>query len=181
MANEFGGVELQCVAPQYVPFGGAYDSEPASNRGCTVLGSDAEGLINGSAYIREQHHYSTGHIWRGFGVLIGFWIFFIGVTALGFELRNNQGGASVLQYKRNLRNKKRNGDVEATTSGLADREQRAPPTTQEVKQSTFSWQNLDYYVKYHGQQKQLLDKVFGYVKPGNLVALMGSSGAGKTT
>jgi ABC-type multidrug transport system ATPase subunit len=56
----------------------------------------------------------------------------------------------------------------------------APPP-QRVKQSTFCWHDLNYFVKYQGQQKQLLDKVFGYVQPGNLVALMGSSGAGKTT
>ena len=32
-----------------------------------------------------------------------------------------------------------------------------------------------------GGQKQLLNNVFGYVKPGTLTALMGASGAGKTT
>ena len=30
-------------------------------------------------------------------------------------------------------------------------------------------------------KKQLLQQVSGYIKPGQLVALMGSSGAGKTT
>jgi ATP-binding cassette subfamily G (WHITE) protein 2 (SNQ2) len=32
-----------------------------------------------------------------------------------------------------------------------------------------------------GGKRQLLDNVFGYVKPGQLTALMGASGAGKTT
>jgi ATP-binding cassette subfamily G (WHITE) protein 2 (SNQ2) len=32
-----------------------------------------------------------------------------------------------------------------------------------------------------GGTRQLLNKVFGYVKPGTLTALMGASGAGKTT
>jgi ABC-type multidrug transport system ATPase subunit len=36
-------------------------------------------------------------------------------------------------------------------------------------------------VPFNGEKKQLLNKVFGFVKPGSLVALMGASGAGKTT
>lgn len=40
---------------------------------------------------------------------------------------------------------------------------------------------MTYTVPVPGGKKQLLDNVFGYVKPGTLTALMGSSGAGKTT
>ena len=178
MANEFHGLELQCVAPQYVPFGGSYENLTAEFRGCTVLGSDANGLINGVDYIRDQYGYAIGHIWRGFGVLVGFWIFFIGVTALGFELRNNQGGSSVLLYKRGARTRKTD-ELEKDTAQDSDRTVQA--MSQSARQSTFSWHDLDYFVKYQGVQKQLLDKVFGFVQPGNLVALMGCSGAGKTT
>lgn len=183
MANEFGGLGLQCVSPQYVPYGGSYDNQTANYRGCTVLGADSMGMIDGATYIRDQYSYSTGHIWRGFGVLIGFWIFFLGVTALGFELRDNQGGSSVLLYKRSLWNKKRELDPEAQSVSLkGERENTQPlPDSQTVKQSTFTWHDLDYYVKSHGEKKQLLDKIFGFVQPGNLTALMGSSGAGKTT
>jgi ATP-binding cassette subfamily G (WHITE) protein 2 (SNQ2) len=37
----------------------------------------------------------------------------------------------------------------------------------------------NYFVPVKGGQKQLLNDVFGYVKPGTLTALMGASGAGK--
>ncbi|KAL2132058.1 hypothetical protein VTI74DRAFT_4260 [Chaetomium olivicolor] len=183
MANEFTGLELDCVAPQYVPYGPQYESGAlVSHHGCTVLGSNTlTGMIDGHAYITQQYSYAAGHIWRGFGVLIGFWIAFIAATALAFELRTSDGGSSVLLYKRSLRNKKVGQDVEAARG-----EERKPvaslaPLSQQVKQSTFCWHDLDYFVKYQGQRKQLLDKVFGYVQPGNLVALMGCSGAGKTT
>jgi ABC-type multidrug transport system fused ATPase/permease subunit len=136
-------------------------------------------MIDGHAYITQQFSYATGHIWRGFGVLIGFWVTFIIVTALGFELRNSHGGSSVLLYKRGLRGKKPEKDVEAAAEEKAT--PHAAPASQPVKQSTFCWHDLDYFVKYQGHQKQLLDKVFGFVQPGNLVALMGCSGAGKTT
>ncbi|EYE92883.1 putative ABC multidrug transporter [Aspergillus ruber CBS 135680] len=172
MANEFVGLQLQCIEPDYIPYGNGYSD--SKYRGCSVLGSNEEGMIDGAAYIRQQYSYSVHHIWRSFGILVGFWAFFIFVTALGFELRDKQGGSSVLLYKRGSQ-KRGPGGQQKRPKVLADALQ------QTGKHSTFTWNNLDYYVPFQGEKKQLLHKVFGYVKPGNLVALMGSSGAGKTT
>ncbi|KAL4769136.1 ABC-2 type transporter-domain-containing protein [Aspergillus nidulans var. acristatus] len=173
MANEFTRLELQCVEPNYIPYGPGYPDSTSSNRGCSVPGSNGD-LISGVAYIREQYSYSPGHIWRSFGVLVGFWVFFIFLTAVGFEKLNSQGGSSVLLYKRG-----------SNPSGQKERPATAAnkemTLAQSGKQSTFTWNKLDYHVPFHGQKKQLLDQVFGFVKPGNLVALMGCSGAGKTT
>lgn len=47
--------------------------------------------------------------------------------------------------------------------------------------SVFTWKNLTYTVKTPTGDRTLLDNVQGWVKPGQLGALMGSSGAGKTT
>ena len=179
MANEFGGRELKCEPPQLVPFGPGYENVNSENQGCTVLGSDSDGMISGEAYVSAQYNYSTAHIWRGFGVLIGFWIFFIAATSLAFELRDTSSGGGTLLYRRpglgeKMRKKREGG---SQVKGGKD----LPLGSASVRQSTFSWNNLDYYVKHQGQQKQLLDKVFGFVQPGSLVALMGSSGAGKTT
>ncbi|KAH7214361.1 ABC-2 type transporter-domain-containing protein [Fusarium oxysporum] len=178
MTNEFQGLKLECIAPQYIPFGAGYDSQNRDFRGCTVAGSDESGMIDGVAYVQQQYDYAVGHTWRGFGVVIGFWIFLIGLTALGFELRNSHGGSSVLLYKRGLRTKKRS-DPEKDAGRNTERPLQVP--SQYARQSTFSWHNLDYFVQYQGAQKQLLNQVFGFVQPGNLVALMGCSGAGKTT
>jgi ATP-binding cassette, subfamily G (WHITE), member 2, SNQ2 len=48
-----------------------------------------------------------------------------------------------------------------------------------VYRKSFTWEKLNYHVPYEGGQKRLLHDVYGYVKPGTLTALMGSSGAGK--
>lgn len=48
-------------------------------------------------------------------------------------------------------------------------------------ESVFTWQNLTYTVKTPSGDRKLLDNVQGWIKPGMLGALMGSSGAGKTT
>ncbi|CAK7222792.1 hypothetical protein SEUCBS140593_005023 [Sporothrix eucalyptigena] len=203
VANEFQGLTLDCVSPQYVPYGPSYDSIGiTSERGCTIQGSNPlTGKIDGVDYIREHFMYSPGHIWRGFGVILGFWVFFIAVTAMGFEFRNNHGGSSVLLFKRYFRKSAKVPDIEDTPvtelekagaasasasvtpgsgSGTAS-PALVPPSSSTPRQSTFCWHDLDYFVKYQGAQKQLLDKIFGFVQPGNLVALMGSSGAGKTT
>lgn len=47
--------------------------------------------------------------------------------------------------------------------------------------SVFTWKDLTYTVKTPTGDRTLLDNVQGWVKPGQLGALMGSSGAGKTT
>lgn len=40
---------------------------------------------------------------------------------------------------------------------------------------------LDSSIAKGGESLKLLDEIYGYVKPGTLTALMGASGAGKTT
>lgn len=176
MANEFQGLELECVAPDYIPYGSGYSDTISPNRGCSVVGS-SNGIIDGEAYIGQQFHYSYHHIWRSFGILVGMWLFFIFLTSLGFELRNSQSGSSVLLYKRGSEKKQRMDEEKGNTSSTATE----VALNGSVKQSTFTWNHLDYHVPFQGAKKQLLHQVFGYVKPGNLVALMGSSGAGKTT
>ncbi|KAJ5237041.1 hypothetical protein N7489_007132 [Penicillium chrysogenum] len=100
MANEFVGRKLTCIEPDYLPYGPGYSSSASVHRGCSVLGSDDHGIIDGAKYIQEQYSYSPHHIWRSFGILIGLWVFFIFLTSLGLELRNSQSGSSVLLYKR---------------------------------------------------------------------------------
>ena len=54
-------------------------------------------------------------------------------------------------------------------------------TKNSADDSTFTWKDLTYTVKAEGGDKNLLNNVYGYCKAGTLTALMGSSGAGKTT
>jgi ABC-type multidrug transport system ATPase subunit len=48
-------------------------------------------------------------------------------------------------------------------------------------ESTFTWSDLELNVQIGKETRKLLDGVNGYCKPGTLTALVGASGAGKST
>ena len=50
-----------------------------------------------------------------------------------------------------------------------------------ASKAILTWEGLNYDVPVPGGMKRLLNDVYGYVRPGELTALMGASGAGKTT
>ena len=55
-------------------------------------------------------------------------------------------------------------------------------STRFLPDRVFTWENVNYHVPVSsGKSRQLLSDLYGYVKPGTLTALMGASGAGKTT
>ncbi|KAL4977184.1 hypothetical protein BDW66DRAFT_150287 [Aspergillus desertorum] len=176
MGNEFGGLTMTCDSPQFVPYGDGYSD--ARYRGCTIAGSSG-GEISGPDYIHAQYNYSIHHVWRGFGVVVGMWLFFAVLTAFGFERLRSQGSSSYLVFKRGShgpRHDEEEGDPEDNAA-----KRGSEPNHNMPKQAIFTWDHLDYYVNYQGQKLQLLNQAFGFVKPGSLVALMGCSGAGKTT
>ncbi|KAF1817636.1 hypothetical protein P152DRAFT_470035 [Eremomyces bilateralis CBS 781.70] len=184
MGNEWSGLQLSCQSPQYLPYGASYDND--HYRACSVIGSNGN-TISGDAYIASQYNFSRYHVWRGFGVIIGFWIFFACLTAIGFEMADSTGGSAKLLFKRGS-NPSIDGDVldeEKTVVSTQTTASTAGPATEELNnsshQSIFTWKDLDYFVNVHGDEKQLLQKISGFARPGQLVALMGTSGAGKTT
>lgn len=56
-----------------------------------------------------------------------------------------------------------------------------PEAQRKATASTFTFEDVVYTINANGEEKRLLHNVSGYVKPGQLTALMGASGAGKTT
>ncbi|RDW56738.1 ABC multidrug transporter [Coleophoma cylindrospora] len=182
MGSEFGNLELTCQEPQYIPYGPGYTND--AYRSCTVPGtSPGSNLISGESYIQDQYKYYQSHVWSNVGILIGFWLGFAILTAIGLELAEDKNTGSMLLYKR--------GTTQQATSDSSEEEKNvgredATPENFDansglLKQSLFTFKDLSYYVNHQGAEKQLLQKISGFVKPGQLVALMGSSGAGKTT
>lgn len=181
LATEMGNLDIACVAPQYVPFGPSYTDD--SFKSCTVAGSlPGADTINGETYVNTQYNASIGTIWRNFGIIVAFWLFWAFMTAVGFELNLSTDTGSRILFDRRSRQKEiaRTQDPEKAVSSYSSGSSGHEGTVS-VGETIFTFENIDYFVHHQGKEKQLLQSVSGYVLPGQLVALMGSSGAGKTT
>jgi hypothetical protein len=181
LASEMGNLDLACISPQYVPFGPSYTD--SAFRSCTVAGSLPGGdSINGESYVELQYDASSGTIWRNFGIIVAFWIFWAFTAALGFEYNLSMGTGAKVLFDRSSRmmqlaiESDPEKSIGSSSSSMSDGKENVS-----AGETIFTFENIDYFVHHEGKEKQLLQHVSGYVKPGQLVALMGSSGAGKTT
>ncbi|KAK5681587.1 hypothetical protein LTS10_006120 [Elasticomyces elasticus] len=184
LASEMGSRELACISPQYVPFGPSYTND--AFRSCTVAGTlPGVASINGESYVESHYNASMDTIWRNFGIIVAFWLFWVIMAAVGFELNLSVGTGSRILYDRSSRQRElaSSNDVEKMAGSSSSSSSSSSEAKEEVSvgETIFTFENIDYFVQHEGKEKQLLRAVSGYVMPGQLVALMGSSGAGKTT
>ncbi|KAK2007669.1 ABC-2 type transporter [Colletotrichum eremochloae] len=170
--NEFFAREMQCSESQLVPRGPGTDP---SYQGCSLPGSTlGSTTVSGPAYLEASYQYSRANLWRNFGIIVAFTVFYLGVTVLAVEtVKFKSTGAQSLIFAKYGGTRKEENDkgeaAEETFEPIGD------------GQSVFTFKNVNYTVPYGNGERQLLDKVCGYAKPGKMIALMGSSGAGKTT
>lgn len=189
MSSDIGPMSIQCVEPQYVPYGDSYTD--SLYRSCTMQGSTAgSSIVDGDMYLRTEYGSVTQHTWANVGIIIGFWVFFAIMAAIGFEVNLQGGAGSRVLFERRSRQKELAAahDVEKSSYKTTRNGPQAEKSNVEDNQgsfkansTTFTFRDMSYFVQHTGKEKQLLQDVSGFVQPGKLVALMGSSGAGKTT
>jgi len=185
MENEFKHVNFTCAPANLVPSGPSYTD--IANQVCTLAGSvTGSDLVIGSEYITQQYNYRPSEQWRNFGILIVFGAFFMALNCLLSEIVLwGASGRTVTFFQ------KENKERKALNEQLArSKHQRKVDKSVQDKQAqqlkitskkVLTWENLNYDVPVGGKQLRLLNNISGYVKPGQLTALMGASGAGKTT
>jgi ATP-binding cassette, subfamily G (WHITE), member 2, SNQ2 len=202
MANEFAGLQLECGAQYLVP---QLPNASPQYQSCALAGSQpGQTFVEGSDYIQTSFTYSRSHLWRNFGFMWAFFLFFVALTAIGMErMKPNAGGGAVTVFKRGQvpktieksietggREKKdeESGPTKHLSEKLDDSDNQAGAQDDEThmkqvakNETVFTFQNIDYTIPYEKGERQLLRDVQGYVRPGRLTALMGASGAGKTT
>ena len=205
VSNEFYNLDIQCVPPYLVPQG---PGATAEYQGCAIQGSQpGQIVVPGADYIQVAYTYSRSHLWRNFGFICAFFVFFVCLTAVGMEIQKpNKGGGAVTVYKRGqvpksvekaLETGDEPNDLEKQKSATGDAigldeakkverdssasESDEPITGVAKNETTFCWKEINYTVPYQGGERKLLQNVSGYVRPGKLTALMGASGAGKST
>lgn len=196
MGNEFAGIMLHCTPGQLIPHGSGYND--IQYQGCPMAGAvKGSADVSGETYLTNQYGFNVKFLWRDFGIILVMWFLYVVLTALGLSIMTRETSTS------NARAYRRGANPSGSSSEKTDVEgqgqQPAAPsasgssirttveetanqrTVSHSNQRTFSFHNVNYFVHSAGQGLHLLSNVTGYVKPGQLTALMGGSGAGKTT
>ncbi|QRW26814.1 ABC transporter G family member 11 [Rhizoctonia solani] len=187
MENEFYRIDMNCDGNYIIPHNVGditkYPTTLGPNQVCTLLGaSPGQSQVSGDAYIAAGFEYQKAHIWRNLGIVLLYWFGFIVLQILAMEkFQHGANAVAITIYaKETKETKELNMRLkERKASARKGQDDQNVVVTKSTK--AFTWENLDYTVPVPGGTRQLLNKVFGYVKPGTLTALMGASGAGKTT
>ena len=189
-ANEFSRITLTCdstyVIPRNIPEAGinGYPNDVGPNQLCSLFGSGVgQNSVTGADYMYAGYEYRKAHIWRNYGILLGFFGFFMICQMLFIEiLSHGMNHLAITVFKKeDKESKKLNGRLSDRKEAFRKGELDQDLSKLKMDPQPFTWENVNYHVPVPGGQKQLLNNVFGFVKPGTLTALMGASGAGKTT
>ncbi|KAI9889725.1 MAG: hypothetical protein M1814_005024 [Vezdaea aestivalis] len=191
LVNELHGREFICS--QQIPGTGAI----GENHICSVAGAVQGSLtVSGDAFVEASYQYAYSHLWRNFGIMCAFLIFFLVAFMVIVEINSSTSSvAEVLVFRRGhvpkeiLDGDKAAQDEENLTMATRTNTRASNVSKQNTRKSNaipaqtdvFTWRNIVYDISIKGEPRRLLDNVSGWVKPGTLTALMGVSGAGKTT
>ncbi|KAJ8906822.1 hypothetical protein NDN08_003308 [Rhodosorus marinus] len=161
--NEFAGLTFVCTEDELLPWNPLI---PDAYKICTIS--------TGDEYIWDRFLYPVGAPWATYSLVI-LWVLSLAMLlsivllARGTRYR----GKPLLSQKA----KPTDLGAEAIDVSLAEDETRVG-----IREAHFTWKDVTYSVPIgRNNRKELLHQVCGYALPGRLCALMGASGAGKTT
>ncbi|KAJ7048481.1 hypothetical protein C8F01DRAFT_1280404, partial [Mycena amicta] len=112
MVNEFSGRTYPCGA--FIPVGPAYANVSAANRICSTPGAKpGNDFVLGADYLATSFSYVHSHLWRNFGILIGYMIVFCATHLIATEyISAAKSKGEVLVFIRGYMPHKRKEDPE---------------------------------------------------------------------
>ncbi|KJZ78583.1 hypothetical protein HIM_01974 [Hirsutella minnesotensis 3608] len=184
MMNEFQKIDMTCTADSLIPSGPGYND--INHQVCTLPGSrSGTTFVSGTDYMAQGFSYHPGDLWRNWAIVVAIIIFFLGLNVvLGEVVKFGMGGNTFKVYQRPNKERKALNDrlMEKREARRKDRSDETGSDDLRIRsESILTWEELNYDVPVAGGTRRLLRDVYGYVRPGELTALMGASGAGKTT
>src|SRR5204862_5552972 len=85
MINEFHDRRVPCST--YVPMGPSYLNATGASIICGSTGAKTgETFVDGDAFINTLYEYYASHLWRNFGIILGFFFFFLFTYLAATEL-----------------------------------------------------------------------------------------------
>lgn len=188
MGMEFHGRDFNCAPASIIPSGPDYNDPTLQSCASTGV-RPGELSLNGDEYISSEFGFSFNNLGRDFGILMLFTVGFLIINMFLVEKIDwAPSGAGALKFAKKKASppSAKPSDEESIDDGattpVANTEQFTKEGKGLVKSgSTFTWRDLNYTVPYKDGDKKLLDGVSGFCEPGKLTALVGASGAGKST
>ncbi|KAI1455296.1 ABC drug exporter AbcA [Annulohypoxylon moriforme] len=187
-----------------IPSGPSYTNISNSEKICTAVGSSTgQQYVEGSTYTAVKYEYYANQLWRNFGIVVAMGVaFFIGhlLASQYISAQPSKGEVLVFRHAKAVKDNLEKEEQEDTsvvvavpaegkTGNVSDNVESAqieaaeagatPPIPHQV--GMFHWVNLNYEIKIGKNTRQILRNIDGWVQPGTLTALMGITGAGKTS
>ncbi|EGG16975.1 hypothetical protein DFA_07956 [Cavenderia fasciculata] len=181
MANEFMNNDFDC-STSAIPYGPSYAAYGA-NRICAAPGAIQGNLtLPGETYLSEDLDFKTSDRALNVCVVYLWWLFFTALNMVALEFLDwTSGGYTQKVYKKGKAPKINDSEEEKLQNKIVLEATENMKNTLEMRGGVFTWQHIKYTVPVPGGTRLLLDDIEGWIKPGQMTALMGSSGAGKTT
>lgn len=174
LVNEFYNLEIQCTPPYIAP---GIPGAEERYQSCAIQGSRPGSLtVSGADYAEAAFGYSRSHLWRNFGIIVGMFIFFVCLTAIGMESQKpNKGGGAVTVFKRgqvpksvekDMEIQQKPGDEESGKTEAAVADEKSDNTGSDDKlggvaknETIFTFQNITYTIPYEKGERTLLENV----------------------
>ncbi|ORX75152.1 ABC transporter G family protein [Basidiobolus meristosporus CBS 931.73] len=179
--NEMRGLQFPCIAPVGLAPSGPSYNDPA-HQVCVLAGAKPGQLsVTGGDYLYATYGYKTSQLAIDIIAVLLFWLFFVGCNMLAMEKIHWVTGGFVKKVFKRGKAPSHSDEEELKRVREAQEAYDSMGDHFAAEAGIFTWDNVNYTVPTKGGSLQLLNQCEGWIKPGQMTALMGSSGAGKTT